>query len=146
MYHPVLAVFLDCAINTGIITKAIIIELNRRWNILKQWKFSIQYQHGFRPLGHCTWSRTPERLLYFDPESISQYVSRQKKIIDNTVAHLKNGGYYFYITCSVYQNENEDMVNYIRQKFSLSLRKMEYLRGAGIHADTLFVACFNKII
>jgi 16S rRNA (cytosine967-C5)-methyltransferase len=95
--------------------------------------------------GSGTWSRTPERLLYFDPESISQYVSRQQKIIDNTVTHLTIGGYYFYITCSVYQNENEDMVNYIRQKFSLSLQSMEYLKGAGVHADTLFVACFRKI-
>ncbi|HSN60685.1 MAG TPA: hypothetical protein VLR49_07110, partial [Ferruginibacter sp.] len=57
--------------------------------------------------GSGTWSRTPEQLAFFKPGSIDEYTSRQKKIAGNASMFLKKGGLMFYITCSVFNKENE---------------------------------------
>lgn len=67
-----------------------------------------------------------------------------KKIISNSVSALKNGGLYFYITCSVFKKENEEQVNFINNNFSLEFLFMEYLKGFTKKADTMFVSVFKK--
>lgn len=92
--------------------------------------------------GSGTWSRTPEQLFYFDENSIDAYAERQKKIVSNIIPHLATNGLLFYITCSAFKKENEDVVDFIKEKFRLSLLQMEYLKGSDKKADTLFVAVF----
>lgn len=95
--------------------------------------------------GSGTWSRTPEQLLFFNPESsIEHYSSLQQKITTNIIPHLKPGGRLIYITCSVFKKENEDTVNFLLNKFSLQLEKMEILNGYDRKADTLFAASMIK--
>ena len=93
--------------------------------------------------GSGTWSRTPEQLTFFHKKDIDKYAALQKKIIQNTVSHLGDKGYFLYITCSVFKKENEENVAFIQQKFQLNLLRMEYLKGYEIQADTLFVALFK---
>jgi 16S rRNA (cytosine967-C5)-methyltransferase len=57
---------------------------------------------------------------------------------------LKPGGSLLYITCSVFKKENEEMVEYINEKFHLQLVKMELLRGYELKADTMFAALLKK--
>jgi 16S rRNA (cytosine967-C5)-methyltransferase len=94
--------------------------------------------------GSGTWSRTPEQLYYFEKNRIDQYVSLQKKIVSNTIPHVKPGGYFLYITCSVFRKENEEVVEWIKKDFSLGLIRMEVLRGYAKKADTMFVALLQK--
>lgn len=94
--------------------------------------------------GSGTWSRTPEQLFYFKETMIAEYAERQKKIVSNIVDQLETGGLFFYITCSVFKQENENIVNYIKEKFHLPLLQMEYLKGYDQKADTMFVAVFSK--
>jgi len=47
-----------------------------------------------------------------------------------------------YITCSVFKNENEEVVKFISEQLSLQLLNMEYLKGYNQKADTLFTALF----
>jgi 16S rRNA (cytosine967-C5)-methyltransferase len=96
--------------------------------------------------GSGTWSRTPEQLYYFDKSKIEEYASVQKKIVLNIIPYLQPGGYLLYITCSVFERENEDAVDYIKQQFNLDLVKMELLRGYDKKADTMFVALMKKIL
>ena len=93
--------------------------------------------------GSGTWSRTPEQLLFFKEEKISYYADLQKKIALNANKSLKQGGYFLYITCSVFKKENEEVVNYLQEKTSLQLISMKYFKGYDIKADTLFTALFT---
>jgi len=94
--------------------------------------------------GSGTWSRTPEQLTFFNKKDIDAYALLQKKIIENTVSHLRDDGYFLYITCSVFKKENEENVAFIQQKFHFNLLAMEYLKGDEIQADTLFVAVLKR--
>lgn len=93
--------------------------------------------------GSGTWSRTPEQLSYFKQEKISHYTNLQRKIALNVIPSLAKNGYLLYITCSVFQQENEDVVQYILQNSTLQLVKMEYLEGYEKKADTMFAALFT---
>ena len=93
--------------------------------------------------GSGTWSRTPEQLYYFKKNTIIEYAERQKKIVSNIVPHLRPGGLLFYITCSVFNEENEEVVEFIKEKFHLPVLEMEYLKGYDIKADSMFVAVFS---
>lgn len=93
--------------------------------------------------GSGTWARTPEQLCYFKKESVKKYSILQKKIIENIAPYLKSGGQLLYITCSVFKKENEDVVDFIKEKFNLRLEKMEILKGYQMQADTMFAALFT---
>jgi 16S rRNA (cytosine967-C5)-methyltransferase len=94
--------------------------------------------------GSGTWGRTPEQLFYFDKSKIDEYASLQRKIITNVIPLLKPGGYFLYITCSVFKKENEGNISYIKESFHLDLAKMEILTGYYKKADTLFAALFRR--
>jgi 16S rRNA (cytosine967-C5)-methyltransferase len=94
--------------------------------------------------GSGTWARTPEQLSFFQEKDIEKYALLQKKIIENTLPHLKEKGHLLYITCSVFKKENEENVDFIRRNLNLSLIQMEYLKGYKMQADTMFVALFQK--
>lgn len=93
--------------------------------------------------GSGTWSRSPEQLYYFDKKQLNAYAERQRKIVSNTIPYLITGGLFFYITCSVFQKENEGVVEFIRGNTGLHLLQMQYLKGYENGADTMFVAVFS---
>lgn len=94
--------------------------------------------------GSGTWSRTPEQLYYFEPKEIDRYSALQKKIVHQAIPHLKPGGFLLYCTCSVFKKENEEVVQYIRERHSLQLLKQALFTGYDQKADTLFGAVFQK--
>ncbi len=95
--------------------------------------------------GSGTWSRTPEQLYYFDQSKIETYAALQKKIVATAISYLKPGGYLLYITCSVFNKENEEAVSYIQQNFAtMKVVKMELLKGYNNKADTLFAALLQR--
>jgi 16S rRNA (cytosine967-C5)-methyltransferase len=93
--------------------------------------------------GSGTWSRTPEQLFFFKKEKIGNYASLQKRIALNASKAVRKGGYFLYITCSVFKKENEDVVEFIQNNTSLQLQSMQYFKGYDQKADTLFVALFS---
>ena len=94
--------------------------------------------------GSGTWSRTPEQLYYFDPAQIDIYAQRQQAIVATVIPAVPINGYFVYITCSAFKKENEELVNFIKEKFHLQLLQMELLKGYDKKADTMFVAVFRK--
>lgn len=92
--------------------------------------------------GSGTWSRTPEQLYFFDEQKIEYYSTLQKKILRNAVKSLRKDGFLLYITCSVFKDENEEVVQFIGGQLSLQLLEMRYLKGYNDKADTLFTALF----
>ncbi len=94
--------------------------------------------------GSGTWARTPEMLHFCSEKEIARYAALQKNIVRNAVAHLHPGGFLFYITCSVFTEENESNVLSIKNIEGLRLVEMNYLKGYEIEADTLFIAIFQR--
>ena len=94
--------------------------------------------------GSGTWARSPEQLFFFNEKSLGAFAERQQKIVTNTLPFLKEDGLYFYITCSVFKKENEEMAAWIASRFSLQLLEQKYIAGYGAGADTMFVGVFWK--
>ncbi len=93
--------------------------------------------------GSGTWARTPEQLSFFETKSINEFAIMQKQIATTALPFLKKGGLFFYITCSVFKKENEEVVAYLKEKFHLQTVQMEYLKGYTMLADTMFVTVFT---
>jgi 16S rRNA (cytosine967-C5)-methyltransferase len=93
--------------------------------------------------GSGTWSRTPEYLRYFNEKDVSRYSSIQKSIVTNIIPSLKPGAYLLYVTCSVFREENEEVVELIRS-MGLTLLGMECITGYEQKADTMFAAVFAR--
>jgi 16S rRNA (cytosine967-C5)-methyltransferase len=58
---------------------------------------------------------------------------------------VKKNGCFLYITCSVFEKENEEVVSFIQNNLPLQLIAREYLKGYDEKADTLFVALFSAL-
>jgi 16S rRNA (cytosine967-C5)-methyltransferase len=94
--------------------------------------------------GSGTWARTPEMLTCFDPSEIEKYSTTQKEILKNVSPYLKKGKPLIYITCSVFKNENENIIEFAIDKLGFHLHKMELIKGYDKKADTLFAARLIK--
>ncbi len=94
--------------------------------------------------GSGTWSRTPERLAYFQPTEIAEYAVLQKTITSNISKKLKTGGLLLYITCSVYQQENSEVIQKMVDEDGLDLLESHVYAGMELGADTMFAALLQK--
>jgi 16S rRNA (cytosine967-C5)-methyltransferase len=94
--------------------------------------------------GSGTWGRTPEMLWHFDNFKVDYFSKLQKNIASNVIKYLKSGKPLIYITCSVFKQENEDVVNYLTANLPLILEHMQAIKGYGDKADTMFVARLIK--
>lgn len=94
--------------------------------------------------GSGTWSRTPEQLCFFKKGSIQNYSILQKTIVSNVLPYLRKGGLFFYITCSVFKDENENIAEFIANDCNARLLQQQLLAGYEENADSMFVAVFEK--
>ena len=94
--------------------------------------------------GSGTWSRTPEQMAFFDESTINTYAEKQLKIATHAALALKKGGLLFYITCSVFEKENEILVKELSRKKNLSILHTTYVKGYQHRADTMFVSILQK--
>ncbi len=94
--------------------------------------------------GSGTWGRTPEMLSRFSAQGIARYVLLQQQMAAHAVRHLKPGCPLIYITCSVFQAENERTVAFLEQ-LGLRTEQAAYLQGYTDRADTLFAARLIKV-
>ncbi len=95
--------------------------------------------------GSGTWGRTPEMIQQFSLEKLKSFSALQKSIVSNVVPYLKKGGVLTYITCSVYNNENEGVVDYLIRQYGLQLVKKGIIKGYGNKSDSMFAAQLVKI-
>jgi 16S rRNA (cytosine967-C5)-methyltransferase len=95
--------------------------------------------------GSGTWSRTPEQLYFFKESTVDEFAEKQKNIASSALHHLKKDGFFFYITCSVFKKENEDIAAHISKHEGMKLIEMKNLFGFQQKADSMFVAVFQKI-
>jgi 16S rRNA (cytosine967-C5)-methyltransferase len=94
--------------------------------------------------GSGTWARTPEQQVDFRDSKILEYVVIQRAILSNVVNHIDANGFLVYITCSVFEKENEENVQWLSQQYSLTVLSNKYINGAKEFADTMYVAVLQK--
>ena len=94
--------------------------------------------------GSGTWARTPEQKLCVDKEKIQSFSNLQYNITNNLVAALKKGCPLYYSTCSIYKQENSDVVNRLLNNNALELAEQKIISGIGSYADTMYFAKLIK--
>lgn len=94
--------------------------------------------------GSGTWARTPEQKSSMTSEKLKQYTDLQYKISSNLLAALNQGGVLYYSTCSVYRNENTDVINKLINNHCLDLIEQKIISGIGTNADTMYFAKLIK--
>ncbi len=98
--------------------------------------------------GSGTWSRTPEQMYFFDPATLPSFSALQKTIATNVSRHLKPGGRLIYITCSVFKNENEEVVAEIikaaPEPSRLEVVHQQLINGITHKADSMFIAILKN--
>lgn len=94
--------------------------------------------------GSGTWARTPEQAYYFTETMLAEYVAKQQTIVSNIVYYLKPGGTLYYITCSVFEAENEGQLEYFKS-LGLEVKEHHLLEGWKNGADSMFIAVLVKV-
>ncbi|WP_395625825.1 RsmB/NOP family class I SAM-dependent RNA methyltransferase [Daejeonella sp.] len=90
--------------------------------------------------GSGTWGRTPEMISQFEDFKIQGFQNLQKIIAANAIKYLKPGKPLIYITCSVFREENEEVIHYLVSEHNMKLESLELIKGYDKKADTMFVA------
>ena len=68
----------------------------------------------------------------------------KQKIILNAFKKVASAGYFLYITCSVFKNENEEMMAFIQKETNMELVASRLLRGYEEKADSMYMALFKR--
>ena len=84
-------------------------------------------------------------MFFFTPEKLRYYSGLQRKIVKNVSQYVNPNGFLLYITCSVFKEENEEVISYLEKESGLTLRSMQYLKGYDKKADTLFAARLTRL-
>jgi 16S rRNA (cytosine967-C5)-methyltransferase len=92
--------------------------------------------------GSGTWSRTPEQFHFYDND-LSKYEALQYTIAFNAQQSVQAGGYFFYITCSVFEQENEKVVQRLLDNTQLTLVHQSLINGLALKADCMYIAVFK---
>ncbi len=94
--------------------------------------------------GSGTWARTPEQAFYFEEKQIDEFAEKQKSIVANAISFLKKGGALYYITCSVFEAENEAQLPYF-ETLGLIVKHNKLIKGYNQKADSMFIAVLEKV-
>ena len=76
----------------------------------------------------------------FQEYRIKAFQNLQQSIAKNIVKYLKPGKPLVYITCSVFKEENEEVVDFLVKELGLKLQEQKVLKGYGRKSDSMFVA------
>jgi 16S rRNA (cytosine967-C5)-methyltransferase len=94
--------------------------------------------------GSGTWARTPEQLYFFKEEYVREFSERQRQIATNVSSYLKPGGRLIYITCSIFREENEEIIDYFLSRNNITLESQQLINGIEAKADSMFVSVLRK--
>jgi 16S rRNA (cytosine967-C5)-methyltransferase len=94
--------------------------------------------------GSGTWARTPEQAYFFDEQNVVSFSEKQKRIATNAASFLSSNARLIYITCSVFQEENECVVTHVAKEKNLEIESMQLINGTHHKADCMFVAVLRK--
>lgn len=71
--------------------------------------------------GEGMFRKYPESILEWSINNVELCANRQKNIIDDIMPALNTGGYILYSTCTYSKEEDEDIIEYITNKYNLEI-------------------------
>lgn len=93
--------------------------------------------------GSGTWFSEPE---YFQSSpDVKKYQQLQQAIVSNALTQLKEGGWFYYMTCSVFRAENEQNTQFILQTNGIELVEEIFFNGTEHRANSMYLAVFKKV-
>jgi 16S rRNA (cytosine967-C5)-methyltransferase len=94
--------------------------------------------------GSGTWARTPEQFHFFKQENLQHFQALQYPIVANAGQYLKPGGLLAYITCSVFEAENEAVTARLQATCpELQLIHQGIVDGIALGADCMYMALLS---
>lgn len=94
--------------------------------------------------GSGTWAASPEQLYFFTKEKCLSFHHKQFQIASNVARFLPSGGKLFYITCSIFRQENEEVVVRLITEIGLELKSMHFIDASEHGGDFIFFAELDK--
>jgi 16S rRNA (cytosine967-C5)-methyltransferase len=96
--------------------------------------------------GSGTWRRNPEERHQFRFSKLEALLPIQAQLMQKVSAKLKSGAYLIYITCSIFEKENEAQVAaFLDQHPEFELEEQGLVGGPTADADYLFRAVLKKV-
>jgi 16S rRNA (cytosine967-C5)-methyltransferase len=95
--------------------------------------------------GSGTWRRTPEIVGQWPEGGPEELTARQSRILDHVWPYVKSGGKLIYLTCSVYNIENEQQVGAFEERSGARLITQRYFNRLSDGGDVLFGAVLEKV-
>lgn len=62
--------------------------------------------------GSGTWRRAPDRKWLFTPVELFDVIKKQTAILNKAAKYVKPGGYLYYMTCSIFVEENDEQIEH----------------------------------
>ena len=105
------------------------------------------------------WRRNPDGIFTFNTDELAEITAIQSKLLDYAAEGVRHEGYLVYATCSVFAEENENIVNdflkrheeYRIVKFENPLKKGEICENGMfqcdmniLDSDSMFVAKLQR--
>lgn len=95
--------------------------------------------------GSGTWQNNPANVLFFDKKEIEHYTNKQTQILETAKNNVQDNGMILYITCSVYSDENEAIMDqFIANNKEFKIEKSAYFEGHRMGAETIFATLIKK--
>lgn len=94
--------------------------------------------------GSGTWARNPENLVYFNKEQMDVYTGKQYGILENALPFLKKGKPLVYITCSIFRQENELLIEKFCENHPVRIEQQKYFEGYLLGAENMFLCRLIK--
>ena len=96
--------------------------------------------------GSGTWARTPEMHYFFTADTIRPLITTQYLILSNTVKQMQPNTFVLYITCSIFKQENEDIIQQLLESGNrVKLIKSGIINGVATKADIMYAALLQVI-
>ncbi len=90
--------------------------------------------------GSGTWARSPEQFYFFSEDKLQQFTEMQTAIVSNVMQSLKQHGKLFYITCSVFEKENEFVLECLRNSMEISVTDTCLIQGERHGGDMMYMS------
>jgi 16S rRNA (cytosine967-C5)-methyltransferase len=94
--------------------------------------------------GSGTWSATPDWLSRFEQHRITEFAERQFRLVSNLLPYVREGGRLVYLSCSLYADENEQVVDRLCSTFGWQCLDQGYEQASLEGGDVLFGAVLSR--
>lgn len=96
--------------------------------------------------GTGTLRRNPDMKWKFREENLQNLVLEQRKIFDNALAYVKNGGHILYATCSLLREENQEQQAFFEKQYPyLKMEKQFFTDPLTSSSDGFYAVIFKKL-